>query len=107
MSRYFNDAYFSHFALSQQSAASCTLYKLLKWKVSYFLSQWDANVGTVKAGTILRYNNLYHVQFCSDVSLTRLRSLAAENPDAQLLLSFRKSGNMPALVLVQISREGN
>ena len=100
----FLDSYYSHFHLMPHQADCCTHYKLLHWSASYFLSQWDANIGEVTAGTIVRYGKLFHVNFAKDVSLSKLRALAAQNPHHQLALSFRKSGNLPAIVIVSTDR---
>ena len=100
----FLDSYYSNFHLMPHQAECCSHYKLLHWSVSYFLSQWDANVGQVTAGTIVRYGKLFHVNFCSHTSLQKLKDIAAVNPNAQVALSFRKSGNLPAIVIVSADR---
>lgn len=96
----FIESYYSNFTLQQHHAELCSHYKMLNWSVSYFLHQWDSQVGTVCAGTVVRYGKLFHVNFCNGISLDKLRLMAAANPQKQLHLSFRKSGNLPAIVIV-------
>lgn len=96
----FAEAYYSNFFLHSAQANRCSHYKRLNWSVSYFLQQWDSQVGTICAGTIVRYGKLFHVSFMSGVSLNALREIAAIHPNWQISLSFRKCGNMPAIVIV-------
>lgn len=96
----FNEAYTSRFALSPEHAAQCTHYKYLKWDSDFFLAMWEANVGTYAAGTIHRYNNIFHVQFCHSLSIGALKQLRAAGEGIKLSLSFRKAAGKPAYVLV-------
>lgn len=96
----FLESYYSNFFLHQVHAAECSHYKKLNWSVSYFLHQWESQVGTICAGSIVRYGKLFHVNFMSGVSLQKLKDLAEANPNHQISLSFRKSGNLPAIVIV-------
>lgn len=95
---YFIHEYFANFNISSQNMDKITHYKLLKWDASFFLQQWNKNIGTYAAGTIRRYNEMFHVQFCN-CSISKLRA----NPNAKLMLSFRKAEGMPAFVMVMIA----
>lgn len=100
MTTHFLEPYYSNFFLQSVHSDQCSHYKKFNWSVSYFLQQWEASVGTVTAGTIVRYGKLFHVNFTAGTSLQDLKELAAINPNYQISLSFRKSGNLPAIVIV-------
>lgn len=99
----FRDAYHTQFSIPEYLQQYLTSYKMLKWDAAYFLNQWNRNIDTYAAGTIRRYNELYHVQFCTGCSLGRIKQMLAEGQSFQLALSFRKSAKLPAYVLVSFS----
>ncbi len=96
----FREAYYTQFSIPAYLADKLTYYKRLNWSAKYFLEQWNSNISTYAAGTIRRYNNINHVAFSSGCSLGLIKHWLAKNPDLQLDLSFRKSPNMPAFVIV-------
>ena len=96
----FSESYFTSFSIPEQFLRNLSYYKRLHWSASYFLQQWESNVGTYAAGTIRRFNHINHVQFCSECSIGRIKELLEINPALQLDLSFRKSDGLPAFVLV-------
>ena len=96
----FRESYFTSFSIPFQFTQNLSYYKRLNWSASYFLQQWESNVATYAAGTIRRYNQINHVQFCKGCSIGRIKELLAVNPELQLDLSFRKAEGMPAFVLV-------
>ena len=96
----FRESYFHHFAIPFDYMPVLDYYKRLNWSASYFLQQWESNIATYAAGTIRRYNQINHVQFCKGCSIGRIKELLAVNPELQLDLSFRKAEGMPAFVLV-------
>ena len=102
----FQEAFHSQFSVPEYLLSNLTIYKRLVWNSTFFLGQWAQNVGTVKAGTVVRYGNLYHVNFCSGVSLDKIKSLVAQGYNPKLTLSFRtaKNPSMPSVVLVDFQR---
>lgn len=96
----FREAYHTSFAIPPAFHSYLTYYKRSNWSAAYFLSQWEKNIGTYAAGTIHKYNEINHVQFCSSCSLGKIKSLIEKYPNLQISLSFRKAPNMPAYVLV-------
>lgn len=96
----FHNAYTSQFALPAEMQQQLTHYKYLKWDSDFFLGNWESNAGTYAAGTIHRYNQLFHVQFCHSLSIGALKQLRDAGESIQLALSFRKAAGMPAYVLV-------
>jgi hypothetical protein len=99
----FREAYHTQFSIPTYLQSSLTLYKYLKWDAAYFLNQWNRNIDTYAAGTIRRYNDMYHVQFASGISLGKIKQLLAEGKEFQLALSFRKTKSMPAYVIVDFT----
>lgn len=96
----FRESYFTSFSIPSQFIDSLTYYKRLNWSASYFIAQWESNIGTYAAGTIRRYNQINHVQFCKGCSLGLIKHYLEINPHLQLDLSFRKAEGLPAFVLV-------
>ena len=96
----FRESYTHNFTIPSQFKSLLTYYKMSKWSASYFISQWEKNIGTYAAGTIHKYNEINHVQFCYSCSLGKIKSMLSSNPDLQLVLSFRKAQGLPAYVLV-------
>jgi hypothetical protein len=96
----FREAYHTQFSIPTYLQSSLTLYKYLKWDAAYFLNQWNRNIDTYAAGTIRRYNELFHVQFSSGISLGKIKQMLEEGNSFQLALSFRKCKQMPAYVIV-------
>ena len=74
----FNTEYTSSFTISPENQKQLTHYKYLKWNSDFFLGMWEANVGTYAAGTIHRYNQIFHVQFCHSLSIGALKQLRSE-----------------------------
>lgn len=97
-------AYHTQFNIPEYLQSELTLYKRLNWSAEFFLNQWKSNIGTYAAGTIRRYNHIYHVNFCSGCSLGRIKSLLASQGDFQLILSFRKTDGFAGIVLVDFLR---
>lgn len=96
----FREAYMHQFAMPEYLTTDLSIYKRLNWSAQYFLDQWQSNIGTYAAGTIRRYNHIFHVQFCKGCSLGQIISKLESNPNLQLALSFRKTANLPAYVIV-------
>lgn len=96
----FREAYTHRFAIPDYLTPNLSYYKRLNWSAAYFLAQWERNIGTYAAGTIHRFNEINHVQFCSACSIGKIKALLASNPELQLDLSFRKAAGLPAYVLV-------
>ena len=97
--------YTSKFSISAAAQQQCTHYKYLKWNSNYFLQQWEANAGTYAAGTVHRYNQIFHVVFTNGVTIGKLKEMHSNNGSAQLALSFRKAEGMPAYVIVGLAGE--
>lgn len=93
-------AYYTQFNIPEYLQSELSLYKRLNWSAEFFLNQWKSNIGTYAAGTIRRYNHIYHVNFCAGCSLGRIKSLLASQGDFQLILSFRKTDGFAGIVLV-------
>ena len=102
----FREAYITQFSIPEYLQCHLTLYKYLKWDAAYFLNQWNRNIDTYAAGTIRRYNELFHVQFAANCSLGKIKLHLAEGKQMQLALSFRKSHKMPAYVIVDFAGMG-
>lgn len=100
----FNAAYNTQFNIPEYLQADLDIYKRLNWQASYFLAQWESNIDTYAAGTIRKYNHIFHVNFCSGCSLGKIKNLIANGHNPQLILSFRKYGKYPAIVLVDFLR---
>ena len=96
----FREAYITRFAIPEYLLGNLTYYKRLNWSAAYFLAQWEKNVGTYAAGTIHRFNEINHVQFCPSCNIGRIKQLVEIHPDMQLTLSFRKAKGLPAYVIV-------
>lgn len=96
----FREAYIHNFTIPEHLQQGLEIYKRLNWSAQYFLDQWQSNIGTYAAGTIRRYNHIFHVQFCSGCSLGQIISKLESNPNLQLALSFRKSATLPAYVII-------
>ncbi len=96
----FREAYITQLSIPTYLQSNLTLYKYLQWDAAYFLNQWNRNIDTYAAGTIRRYNDMYHVQFASGISLGKIKQLLADGNEFQLALSFRKTDKMPAYVIV-------
>lgn len=96
----FREAYINNFTIPACYSHNLTYYKMSKWSAAYFLSQWEKNIGTYAAGTIHKYNEINHVQFCKSCSIGKIKSLLSQHPNLQVLLSFRKAPGMPAYVIV-------
>ena len=96
----FREAYHHHFAIQSHLQSDLSYYKRLHWSTAYFLAQWNSNISTYAAGTIRRYNQIHHVNFCSGCSLGKIKLLLESYPNLQLDLSFRKAEGLPAFVLV-------
>lgn len=103
----FRDAYHTQFTIPAYLLEKFELdvYKRLDWSAAYFLKQWESNIGTYAAGTIRRYNHIFHVSFCTDCNIGRIKQKLQDNPNLQLILSFRKSPKMPAYVIVDFKKE--
>ena len=97
-------AYHTQFSIPAYLTENLEIYKRLNWSAEYFLSQWESNVGTYAAGTIRRYNHIFHVNFCSECNIGRIKSATQNDPGVQLILSFRKMDKNPAIVLVDFLR---
>lgn len=104
-SLHFRTNYYHNFAVSEEFLKDLEIYKRLNWSAQYFLDQWNSNIGTYAAGTIRRYNHIFHVQFASGCSLGQIKELLISD-DFQLDLSFRKSANLPAIVIIDF-KKGN
>ncbi len=102
---YFLHSYYNSFQMPEQFFSRLQHYKRLKWDASYFLYCWDYNIGTKLAGTIQRYMQLYHVQFCKGCSLQKIKNAVAANPETKVTLSFRKAQGLPAYVLVDFTSD--
>jgi hypothetical protein len=100
----FRDAYHTQFSIPEYLQSSLSLYKRLNWSAQYFLNQWYGNAGTYAAGTIRRYNHIYHVQFCTGCSIGQIREKLESNPELQLALSFRTAPGMPSYVIVDFQK---
>lgn len=100
----FRAAYYTQFAIPEYLLAVLTNYKRLNWSANYFLAQWNSNVNTYAAGTLRKYNDMYHVNFCKGCSLGKIKSLLDAGHKFQLTLSFRKANKMPAIVMVDFLR---
>jgi hypothetical protein len=96
----FREAYHTQFTIPDYLTESLTIYKYLKWDAAFFLAQWESNIGTYAAGTIRRYNQIFHVQFAKDISLGKIKSLLDNGNSFQVALSFRKTNKLPAMVIV-------
>ena len=105
----FRDAYHTQFSIPAYliTNSNLVIYKYLKWDAAYFLNQWNRNIDTYAAGTIRRYNELFHVQFCSGISLGRIKDMLDNGQSFQLALSFRKSDKLSAYVLVDFIKGEN
>lgn len=101
----FSEAYHTRFAIPEYLTSRLSLYKISKWSASYFISQWESNIDTYAAGTIRKYNLMFHVNFCSSCSLDAIRRKLKDNPNLQIALSFRKADKLSAYVLVDFIRE--
>lgn len=100
----FREAYHTQFSIPAYLQNKLSIYKRLNWSAAYFMQQWESNIGTYAAGTIRRYNHIFHVSFCSECNIGRIKQKLSENPNLQLALSFRKSHNMPAYVIVDFQK---
>lgn len=96
----FRESYTHSFAIPDYLTTDLSIYKRLNWSAAYFMDQWSSNIGTYAAGTIRRYNHIFHVQFCSGCSIGAIIQKLESNPNLQLALSFRKADNLPAYVIV-------
>lgn len=96
----FREAYYTQFTIPEYLTSELTLYKYLKWDAAFFLAQWDRNIDTYAAGTIRRYNEIFHVQFAANISLGKIKDLLSKGNSFQLALSFRKTHKLPAMVIV-------
>lgn len=98
----FRESYFSHLQIPQHLLLTekPEIYKCLHWQCSHFVKEWESNIGTYAAGTIRRYNHIFHVQFAKRCSLGKIKSLLSTGDNPQLILSFRKSPGLPAVVIV-------
>ena len=104
MTKFSLHEYYHSFSVSQPDKLE--LYKFLRWDASYFLNKWHNVAGTKLAGTIQRYMQIYHVQFCKGCSYDKIRIALAANPETKLALSFRKAAGLPAYVLVDFTSTG-
>lgn len=102
----FRESYYTGFTIPSQFAEMLAYYKRVNWSAAYFLNQWESNIGTYAAGTIRRYNQINHVQFCAGCSIGQIKFLLETYPELnlQLDLSFRKANGMPAFVLVDFKQ---
>ena len=100
----FRESYYTQFSVPSYLQSRLTLYKRSVWSASYFLKCWEANIGKITAGTLPKYNGLFHIQFCSGCSISAIKTLLALEPTLQITLSFRQADNMPDLVLVDFQR---
>lgn len=100
----FREAYHTSFAMPEYLIDNLEIYKRLNWSAAYFLNQWESNIGTYAAGTIRRYNHIFHVNFCTGCSIGKIKEKLATNPNLQLDLSFRKSAGIPAIVIVDFRK---
>lgn len=96
----FREAYMTRFSMPEYLTTDLQIYKRLNWSAKYFMDQWSSNIGTYAAGTIRRYNHIFHVQFCSGCSIGQILDKLESNPNLQLALSFRKADNLSAFVIV-------
>ena len=103
----FNAAYFTQFNIPDYLISDLDIYKRLNWESKHFLAQWESNIGTYAAGTIRKYNHIFHVTFCSNCSLGRIKDLIAKGHNPQLVLSFRKYHKHAAIVMVDFLRTPN
>jgi len=103
----FREAYYTQFSIPAYLQSHLSSYKYLKWSAAYFLNQWNRNIDTYAAGTIRRYNEIFHVQFSANCSLGRIKQMLAEGKSFQLALSFRKSPSLPAYVIIDFTGETN
>lgn len=99
----FHTEYTSSFTISKENQQLLTHYKYLKWESDFFLAMWESNIGTYAAGTISRYNNIFHVSFTNGVTIGKLKQLRSNNCTVQLALSFRKAAGLPAYVIVGLA----
>lgn len=100
----FREAYINNFTIPAQYADFLNYYKLSKWSAAYFISQWERNIGTYAAGTIHKYNEINHVQFCPGCSIGQIKESIVKNPNRQIVLSFRKAPGLPAYVIVDFTK---
>lgn len=102
-------AYYTQFAIPEYCSQTLTIYKRLVWSAQYFLSSWNLSVGTISAGTIVRYGKLFHIEFIKGCSLSKIKAAIAAGENPQITLSFRatKSYNLPNLVLVDFCYAGD
>ena len=96
----FAETYEHHFTIPEYLQPALSLYKRLNWNAAHFLKLWEYNVGTPRAGTIIRYGNLFHVQFSKDCSLDKIKHAILADPHIQLDMSFRAAPNKPAYVII-------
>lgn len=100
----FREAYHSQFYIPAYLSGNLEIYKRLNWSAEYFIENWNKGIGTSHAACILRYGHMFHINFCKDCSLSRIKLALETNPNTQLILSFRKTPKLPALVLVDFLR---
>lgn len=103
----FREAYYTQFSIPEYLQARLTLYKRSVWSAEFFLACWDSSADAITAGTVAKYNSLFHIEFCSGCSLQKIRELNSQSANLQLALSFRTAKNFPSYVLVDFQRVQN
>lgn len=80
------------------------IYKRLVWSSSLFLHHWEKNIGTYAAGTLHKYNEIFHCNFINSCCIGKIKTalLAGENPE--LTISFRKHPRFPAIAVIDFNR---
>ena len=97
-------AYHTQFSIPDYLTEGLEIYKRLNWSASYFIAQWESSRGTYAAGTIRRYNHIFHVNFSQECNIGKIKSQLEADPNTQLILSFRKLPKQPAYVIVDFLR---
>lgn len=103
----FKEAYNSQFEIPPFLIPSnkLSIYKRFVWSASFFLSQWEKNAGTYAAGTIHRYNHIFHCNFVTGCSIGKIKSALTKGENPQITISFRKSPNLPAVCIVDFCQK--
>ena len=107
LSSHFIGAYKTQFSIPTYLHSRLTYYKRLIWSGAYFLQVWNAQINSILAGTLSRDEKLFHVTFCPDCSLQKIKDAVAEDKTVQITLSFRATKSLKALVLVDFLKGAN